>query len=87
MKSLYGYRFRYSFFFKLIIPEIQHLRQHNGQKKCTIGDKIKNQGLRLSFFSFLFDVYVLPRSDELTRRTSVQTMFPYHNVRSLNQLI
>ena len=29
------------FFFKLIIPEIQHLiagenRQHNGQKKCTI---------------------------------------------------
>ena len=38
-------------------------------------------------FSFLFDVYVLPRSDELTRHTSVQTMFPYHNVRSLNQLI
>ena len=38
MKSLYGYRFRYSFFFKLIIPEIQHLRQHNGQKKCTIGE-------------------------------------------------
>ena len=31
------------FFFKLIIPEIQHLivgenRQHNGQKKCTIGE-------------------------------------------------
>jgi hypothetical protein len=37
-------------------------------------------------FSFLCDVYVLPRSDELTRRTSVQTMFPYHNVRSINQL-
>ena len=26
------------FFFKLIIPEIQHLGQHNGQKKCTIGE-------------------------------------------------
>ena len=31
------------FFFKLIIPEIQHVivgenRQHNGQKKCTIGE-------------------------------------------------
>jgi hypothetical protein len=31
------------FSFKLIIPEIQHLiveenRQHNGQKKCTIGE-------------------------------------------------
>ena len=26
------------FFFELIIPEIQHLRQHNGQKKCTIGE-------------------------------------------------
>jgi hypothetical protein len=30
-------------FFKLIIPEIQHLivgenRQHNDQKKCTIGE-------------------------------------------------
>jgi hypothetical protein len=38
-------------------------------------------------FSFLLDVYVLPRSDELARRTSVQTMFPYHNVQSLNQLV
>ena len=31
------------FSFKLIIPEIQHLivgenRQHNGKKKCTIGE-------------------------------------------------
>jgi hypothetical protein len=53
------------FFFKLIIPEIQHVivrenRQHNGQKKCTIGE------------SYNARIRVLPRSDELTHATYVR---------------
>jgi hypothetical protein len=43
------------FFFKLIIPEIQHLivgenRQHNIQKKCTIGESYNARNLKGTTF-------------------------------------